>query len=106
MNDFFVGVPFSGILKEIPKIDLITTREDEALAIGAGMKLVSGDALVFMQDSGIGNCLDVMTSLCIPYDLKVDLIIGHRDTPEHHRVMGDNSMQILRTIGYDTFRYC
>ena len=106
MNDVFIGVPFDGVENEVPRIDLIATREDEALAIAAGMKLAGGEPCVFMQDSGLGNSLDVITSLLIPYKINVDLLICHRDKPEHHRAMGDSSLSILNLVGYDAFRYC
>jgi len=106
MSSFFLGVPFSDIENKVPRIDLITTREDESLAIAAGMVLAGGNPLVFMQDSGIGNSLDVITSLLIPYKIDVEILIGHRDTPEHHKIMGENSKKILKLVGYEQINYC
>lgn len=106
MNNFFSGVPFSGCEGHLPEEYIIATREDEAVAMAVGALLAGKKPLVFMQDSGIGNCLDVLTSLCKPYGLEVDLLINQRLEPEHHKLMGKNYKKILKLIGYDTFRSC
>ncbi len=107
-NDFFVGVPFSECEEMDINIEgsLVATREDEAIGIAVGAWLTGKNPLVYMQDSGIGNSLDIITSLLIPYGIKIDLLIGKRTSPEHHKAMGLNSESFLEILGYDSFRYC
>ena len=106
MNNFYVGVPFSGCEKHLSKDFLIATREDEAIGIAVGAWLAGKEPLVFMQNSGIGNCVDILTSLLIPYGIEIDLLVNHRDEPEHHQLMGDIERDLMELIGYDKVRYC
>ena len=48
MNDFIVGVPFSGCEKEIGTSPLIATREDESLGIAVGAYFAGKKPLVFI----------------------------------------------------------
>jgi phosphonopyruvate decarboxylase len=95
MNKILIGVPCSEAKYEsiVP-----CTREDEAFAVAAGMHLCGVfNTTVFMQNSGLGNCLDVITSLLKPYDIKINLaVFGGSDTPQHnymnkycHKIMKD-----------------
>jgi phosphonopyruvate decarboxylase len=106
MNDFIVGVPFSGCEKEIGTSPLIATREDEALGIAVGAYFAGKRPLVYMQNSGLGNCVDIITSLLKPYNIKIDLLINNRTEPEHHALMGRITKDLLELMEYDTFRIC
>lgn len=106
MNDFWIGVPFSGCEKHIGEKYLVATREDEAIALAVGAWFCGRKPLVFMQDSGIGNSLDILTSLLLPYGINIDLLIGERTSPEHHAIMGLCSRALLNEVGYGSFRYC
>ena len=82
MDKVYLGVPCSATDKQslFP-----CTREDEAVAIAFGMKLCGVDNVeVFMQNSGFGVCLDVITSLLIPYkqNLFIEVLDGS-DNPQH-----------------------
>ena len=92
----FVGVPDStmkhfideGLKKE--KI-LITTREEEAIGIAAGMSMSNEKSLVFMQNAGFANSLSTITSLIKLYEIPMILLIGWRgflkdDAPEHEKI--------------------
>jgi sulfopyruvate decarboxylase subunit alpha len=93
--DFFTGVPCSYLeapiacLEKSPGGYLAATREDEAMSIAAGAWM-GGKKLpvVFMQNSGLGNCLNVIASLHQSYEIPVLLVVswrGHfgKDAPEH-----------------------
>ena len=77
----FVGVPDStmkyfideGLKKE--EI-LITTREEEAIGIAAGMSMSNEKSLVFMQNAGFANSLSTITSLIKLYEIPMILFIG------------------------------
>jgi len=96
--DFIVGVPCSKLKEIIDKDCLIATREDEATAIAIGAYLVGKKPLVFLQNSGIGNIVDIVTSLLKPYDIKIDLLISVRSKPEHHSFIGKITNRLLRLL--------
>lgn len=106
MSDFIVGVPFSGVEKHIGSKYLVATREDEAIAIAVGAWFAGKDPLVFMQNSGLGNCVDIITSLLKPYGIDIQLLIDNRTTPEHHALMGEILTNLMKTMDYDSFRVC
>ena len=58
-----------------------------------------------MQNSGIGYCLNALTSLNLIYKIPTLLIIGYRgyqgkDAPEH-LVMGEHCEALLRKVGIE-----
>ena len=60
-----------------------------------------------MQNSGLGYCLNVLTSLNLIYKIPVLLVVGYRgfqgnDAPEH-LVMGAHGQEILEKVGIPTF---
>ena len=92
----FVGVPDSTMKHFIDqglkrnKI-LITTREDEAIGIAAGMALSNSNSVVFMQNAGFANSLSTITSLIDLYQIPLIFVIGWRgflknDAPEHEKI--------------------
>lgn len=97
MKNFIVGVPCSGCEE---KSEVPCTCEEEAVAMAAGAKLMGRDVLVFMQNSGLGRCVDVITSLLRAYDIDVPLHVYHRSTPEHHRHMGEITEKLMELLGY------
>ncbi|MEH2921363.1 thiamine pyrophosphate-binding protein [Samsonia erythrinae] len=79
---------------------LITiSREDTALSYAAGQALAGGYPAVFMQNSGFGNCVNIMASLICPFKLRVVLIISLRgtgnDTTPENTEMGKVTASIL-----------
>lgn len=106
MNNFYVGVPFSDCEKYIGQSNLIATREDEAIGIAVGAWFAGKDPLVYMQNSGLGNCFDILTSLLIPYGIEIELLINNRLEPEHHKTMGLAIYQLLAAIRYDKITLC
>ncbi|MFP4197910.1 MAG: phosphonopyruvate decarboxylase [Methanomassiliicoccales archaeon] len=98
--DFFTGVPDS-LLKDLcayitdnaaPGRHVIAANEGNAIAMGTGWYLGTGrPALVYMQNSGIGNAVNPLTSLADRevYGIPMLLLIGwrgepgRRDEPQH-----------------------
>ena len=107
--DFFTGVPDSGLksfIKEIHKSEfehIPATNEGQAIGIAVGAELVGMKSCVYLQNSGIGNCINALTSLCIPHDIHPLLIVGHRHTLPQHEVMGRVDKQMLDLIGYSNY---
>lgn len=89
---FFCGVPDS-LLKSIcayisdhedKKHHIITANEGSAVALASGYYLgKSSIPLVYMQNSGIGNAINPLVSLCDPavYSFPLILMIGWRGEP-------------------------
>tara|TARA_Y100001980_G_C14556714_1_gene349560 strand:+ start:2781 stop:3914 length:1134 start_codon:yes stop_codon:yes gene_type:complete len=100
--DNFFGVPDS-LLKElclciddsVPKNQhIIAANEGNAIAIAAGYHLATGRIpLVYMQNSGLGNAINPLLSLCDKdvYSIPLLLMIGWRgeikssDEPQHKK---------------------
>ena len=104
----FVGVPDSTLKHfiseglKIKKI-IISTREEEAIGIAAGMSLSKSNSLVFMQNAGFANSLSTITSLVELYEIPLIFLIGWRgylsdDAPEHLKI-GKIQPELLKIIG-------
>lgn len=106
--EYVIGVPCSFLQAQIqqciqhPFIKYITaTQEGEALAIATGIFLSGGKAVVLCQNSGLGNLLDPITSLNLPYKIPFVLIISHRGLENdwaHHRDMGEITLPLLNLL--------
>jgi sulfopyruvate decarboxylase subunit alpha len=56
----------------------IATREEEAFGIAAGLYLGGHRPTVMLQSSGLGNSLNALTSLLVPYQIPVLIVISMR----------------------------
>ena len=56
----------------------IATREEEAFGIAAGLYLGGHRPTVMLQSSGVGNSLNAITSLLIPYQIPVFTVVSMR----------------------------
>ncbi|HHZ83958.1 MAG TPA: sulfopyruvate decarboxylase subunit alpha [Nitrospirales bacterium] len=105
--NFYTGVPDSMLAGIIAVLTaqgryVSSVREDEAVGIAAGAFLGGKQPVVLMQNSGLGNCLNALTSLNLIYAMPCLLLISWRgyqgnDAPEH-LVMGEVCTKILDTI--------
>ena len=81
----------------------IATSEGEAIGIAAGFALTGKTPVVLMQNSGLGNAINPLTSLQLVYHLPALLLIGWRgepgrpDEPEH-RIMGPITPNFLEVM--------
>lgn len=101
-----IGVPcsnFSGLIDYDNVI--ISTTEEEAIGIAVGAKLMGKNSLVFMQNSGLLRCGDIITSLLKPYDIKIDLLISIRHKPEHHYYAGLITKDYLKLLKYKNYKF-
>ena len=107
--NFFTGVPDSGLkyfINDIIESDIkhiVATNEGEAIGIAVGAELVGKKSCVYLQNSGLGNIINPLTSLCIPYDIHPLLVIGHRHTLPQHKIMGEVDDDLLKLIGYANY---
>lgn len=56
----------------------IATREEEAFGIAAGLYLGGARPTVMLQSSGLGNSFNALTSLLVPYQIPVLIIVSMR----------------------------
>lgn len=107
--DFFCGVADSTIASLIAELSrepggyVPAAREDLAVGMAAGAYLGGRWPAVLMQNSGLGCCLNALTSLNLIYKIPLLLIVGYRgyqgrDAPEH-RVMGAHCEALLKEVG-------
>jgi len=104
----FTGVPCSllkGVFRllesergDTPRY-LPAPREDSALGTAVGLAVAGAKPVVLMQNSGLGYCLNVLTSLCLIYDIHVPLVVswrghGGNDAVEH-AVIGRELTRLL-----------
>ena len=109
--DFFVGIPCSRLKEFIddiqndPEVRYIPcTREDEAMGIAVGAYLTGKKPVVFTQNSGLGNMVDIITSLLKPYGISIHILISSRSKPMHHQFMHKITRPLLKLMEYDNVR--
>jgi sulfopyruvate decarboxylase subunit alpha len=56
----------------------LATREEEAFGIAAGLYLGGRLPTVMLQSSGLGNSLNAITSLLMPYQIPVLMVVSMR----------------------------
>ncbi len=108
--NFFTGVPDSGLKRfitdvyELPdEMHVPATWEAEAVGIAAGAYLAGARPCVYLQNAGLGHTINPLTSLCIPGDIRILLVVGHRHTLPQHRVMGEVDERLLELIGWEDY---
>jgi len=95
------GVPGSKLKDKIEDVDINCTSEEEAFAIAAGCILAGKEPTVYMQNSGFGRVIDILTSLYMPYEIPYPkLILSRRVRPYHHSFIGRMTGQILVMLDY------
>ena len=105
---FFSGVPDStfqqsyNYMVEDPEVRYVpAVREDVALGVASAAYFAGKLGGVMMQNSGIGNIVNPLTSFSLMYKIPVLLVVGWRgyggppnDAPEHW-IMGVKSPEIF-----------
>ena len=105
--NFFSGVPCSYLTSVIntvinsKKIKYIgATSEGEAVGIASGAWLAGKKSVVMIQNSGLGNTINPLTSLNYPFKIPILLITTWRGEPKikdepQHELMGKITKNIL-----------
>jgi sulfopyruvate decarboxylase subunit alpha len=57
---------------------VLATREEEAFGIAAGLYLGGRRPTVMLQSSGLGNSLNAITSLVLPYQIPMLIVVSMR----------------------------
>lgn len=83
--NFIVSVPCANLKKLLELVDdddeithVPVTREEEGFGICAGAYMGGMKVAILMQNSGLGNSVNVLTSLFKLYDFPILMIISHR----------------------------
>ncbi|UTR15956.1 hypothetical protein MM221_05190 [Salipaludibacillus sp. LMS25] len=107
---FYTGVPCSllkGIFLELENNTFENVRyfpaikEDSAVGLASGFSLSGNKSVVLMQNSGLGYCLNVLTSFNLIYDVPILLIIswrGYTSDAVEHDVIGKKMLDILNAV--------
>lgn len=108
--DIFTGVPCSIISESINFLENLRSQcyvplnnEGEAVAFACGASLAGKLPVVMMQNSGLGNALNPLTSLVHPFQFPLLIICTWRGNPElndepQHELIGTVTMPILDLI--------
>ena len=108
--DFFAGVPCSllkGVVRVFdrePRYGYVSaTREDSAVGMAVGAWMAGRKPAVFLQNSGLGTCMNALVSLDLIYETPVLLVSswrgeGGKDAPEHI-IMGEIMKDFYDLIG-------
>lgn len=94
-----------------PELDYISaTSEGEAVAIAAGLTAAGKPAFALMQNSGLGNAVNPITSMLYIYQMPVALFVSHRGEPglkdePQHELMGRITPQLAALCELRTQRF-
>jgi len=105
--DFFTGVPCSFLTPVINRVIgasglryVAAVSEGEAVAIASGAWLAGRNTVVMIQNSGLGNAVNPLTSLNFPFRIPTLLVVtwrggpGLKDEPQHE-LMGAVTPDLL-----------
>jgi phosphonopyruvate decarboxylase len=108
--DFYAGVPCSFLTPLINRVigddrlDYVgAASEGEAVAIASGAWLAGRQTVVICQNSGLGNAVNPLTSLNVPFRIPTLLVVtwrgqpGLKDEPQHV-LMGEITGALLDVI--------
>lgn len=108
--DFATGVP-CGVQKHLieclasdPEIlHMPATREAEAIGIATGAYLAGRKPVLYMQNSGLLESINTLTSLVLPYEIPLLFTMAWRGVPgetaPQHFINGRATTEILEVLG-------
>ena len=83
------------------------TREEECFGFAAGYRAAGGMPLVLLQCSGLGNALNAVGSLVIPYGLAFPVVLSMRGTLGERNPaqmpLGRSTVATLDALGVQSF---
>lgn len=113
--NFIVSVPcvnlskLLNLVEEDPEITHVpVTREEEGIGICAGAYMGGAKTAILMQNSGLGNCINGLKSLCELYELPLVMIMSHRGTKGENICgqvpMGKSTAKILEAMKFNYYK--
>ena len=102
MTKLKFGIPCSQLKTFTENVEINCTNEGEAMALACGAWFAGKEPVVYMQNSGLGHIVDIVTSLYKPYGIPLPkLVLSIRHSPQHHRFMGNMTRKLLNLLEYD-----
>ena len=107
----YTGVPCSYltpfinyVINDTQLTYISSANEGDAVATAAGLTLGGRRAVAMMQNSGLGNAVNPLTSLALTFDIPVLLIVTHRGKPgqtdePQHALMGKITTDLFDLMG-------
>ena len=113
---FFISLPCKHLASLIKYLEndkdisyIPVTREEEGVGIAAGSYLGGQMAVMLMQNSGLGNSINALSSLMNYYQIPMILLISHRGTAGEkisaQVPMGRSTEGLLTTLDIPFFKY-
>lgn len=104
--DWLVVVPTSGLNAVYSQFEsrgrcLFVTREEEGVAVSAGLAVAGQRPLLLMQQSGVGNSLNAVFSLADAYEIFFPILVcdrGVNDPNAVQRVSSKQTSKVLRAL--------
>jgi sulfopyruvate decarboxylase subunit alpha len=82
-------------------------REEECVGYAAGQRIAGKRPVVLMQSSGLGNAINALGSLLVPYGLGIPLVVSMRGTLGEANPsqvpMGRATAALLSALGIQSF---
>jgi len=109
---FATGVPcstFHGIIQHFSATAAAgytpAVNEGAALSLAAGATMAGVKSLVLLQNSGLGNLVNPLTSLVTLYEIPVLIVVSVRDAKDgpQHSLMGDATRSLLLDLDVPVF---
>jgi sulfopyruvate decarboxylase subunit alpha len=83
------------------------SREEECVAYAAGQRVSGRRPVVLMQSSGLGNSINALASLAVPYRLGIPIVMSMRGTLGEANPsqvpMGRATVPLLNALGIQSF---
>jgi len=103
-----MGEQILRIARDDPAFELLPlAREEEGVGVVCGQALGGVRGVLVMPVSGLGNALNALASLAIPYKFSLPMVIAHRgDLGEFNQtqiVMGQSAPEILHALRIPMF---
>jgi phosphonopyruvate decarboxylase len=109
---FATGVPCSTFQQVIEHFSatgagryIAAANEGAALSLAGGAAMAGVKSLVLLQNSGLGNLVNPLTSLVTLYEIAVLVLVSVRDAEDgpQHRLMGRSTGPLLRELDVPVF---
>ncbi len=83
------------------------SREEECVAYAVGQRIAGRRPVVLMQSSGLGNSINALASLAVPYRLGIPMVLSMRGTLGEANPsqvpMGRATVPLLSALGIQSF---
>jgi sulfopyruvate decarboxylase subunit alpha len=107
---FVPDTRLQGILKRLDDCGIVLrslTREEECVGYAAGQRIAGKRPVVLMQSSGLGNAINALGSLVVPYRLGIPLVVSMRGTLGEANPsqvpMGRATVPLFSALGIQSF---